>query len=359
MSENTIDGGLFFRRVLLVALVATLVVIVLLNLQSVVHYLLVVFAGVLLAVFLDGMATFLSQRTRLPRALALGLVVVVLFGLLAGSVWVAGPSVADQLAGLTERVPGAVNTVRAALEGTEWGRELLGKIPDFETLLSHWADVARFVQLALASTVSAIVDAIIILFIGIYLAATPNLYRNGVARLFPLRRRGRVHEVLESTGNALRWWLLGRFASMLVVGILTWLGLWLVGVPLAPTLALIAALLAFIPFMGPILGAIPACLVALVESPLKALWVIVVFAAVQLLETYLITPLIQQRAVRIAPALLISIQVLMALLFGGLGMLLATPIAVTAIVMIQMLYVQDSLGDRDLPVLGRREKPAA
>ena len=166
MSENTIDGGLFFRRVLLVALVATLVVIVLLNLQSVVHYLLVVFAGVLLAVFLDGMATFLSQRTRLPRALALGLVVVVLFGLLAGSVWVAGPSVADQLAGLTERVPGAVNTVRAALEGTEWGRELLGKIPDFETLLSHWADVARFVQLALASTVSAIVDAIIILFIG-------------------------------------------------------------------------------------------------------------------------------------------------------------------------------------------------
>ena len=359
MSGTPVDNGLFVRRVLLIALVATLVIIVLLNLQRVVHYLLVVFAGVLLAVFLDGIATFLSQRTRLPRALALGLVVVALFALVAGSIWVAGPSVADQLAGLTERVPGAVETAREGLEGTEWGREILGQIPDFETLVAHWADVARFIRLAVTSTFNAIVDAIIILFIGIYLAAMPDLYQDGLARLFPLRRRGRIREVLESVGNALRWWLLGRFASMVVVGVLTWLGLWLVGVPLAPTLALIAALLAFIPFMGPVLGAIPACLVALVESPLKALWVIVVFAAVQLLETYLITPLIQQRAVRIAPALLISIQILMAVLFGGLGMLLATPIAVTAIVMIQMLYVQDSLGDRDLPVLGRREKPAS
>jgi predicted PurR-regulated permease PerM len=124
-------------------------------------------------------------------------------------------------------------------------------------------------------------------------------------------------------------------------------------VPQPLALALIAALMAFVPFLGPVLGAIPAILVALVESPVKALYVVLVFTVVQVLENYFITPLIQQRAVSMAPALLITVQILMAVLFGGMGVLLATPIAVVAIVTVQMLYIQDVLGDR-MKLLGEK-----
>jgi predicted PurR-regulated permease PerM len=198
-----------------------------------------------------------------------------------------------------------------------------------------------------------IINAILVLFIGIYMAVSPGLYVDNTIRLFPIRRRKRMRQVVSALGVALRWWLLGRAASMLVVGILTALGLWIAGVPQPLALALIASLLAFIPFMGPVLGAIPAILVALVESPVKVLYVILVFSIVQILENYFITPLIQQRAVSMAPALLITVQIIMAVLFGGLGVLLATPIAVVIIVLIQMLYIHDVLGDR-IRLLGER-----
>lgn len=162
-----------------------------------------------------------------------------------------------------------------------------------------------------------------------------------------------MRQVFESLGTALRWWLVGRAASMLVVGILTALGLWIAGVPVPLALALIAALMAFVPFLGPVLGAIPAVLVALVESPVKVLYVIIVFTFVQLLENYFITPLIQQRAVSMAPALLITVQIVMAILFGAMGVLLATPLAVVFIVLVQMLYIHDVLGDR-IRLLGEK-----
>ena len=140
---------------------------------------------------------------------------------------------------------------------------------------------------------------------------------------------------------------------MVVVGGLTALGLWIVGAPLPLALGLIAGLLSFIPLLGPVFGAVPAILVALVESPTLALYVVVVFVVVQVLETYIVTPLIQQRAVSIPPALLLTAQVLLSVLFGVMGMLLATPIAVVAIVLVQMVYIQDVLGDRTT-VLGEK-----
>jgi predicted PurR-regulated permease PerM len=196
-------------------------------------------------------------------------------------------------------------------------------------------------------------NVILMLFMGIYMAVCPSLYIDNAVRLFPIPRRRRIREVFAALGVALRWWLVGRAASMAVVGVLTALGLWIAGVPVPLALALIAALLAFVPFLGPVLGAIPAMLVALVESPAQMLYVIFVFTVVQLLESYFITPLIQQRAVSMAPALLITVQIVMAMLFGAMGVLLATPLAVVFIVLVQMLYITDVLGDRMKP-LGER-----
>jgi len=127
--------------------------------------------------------------------------------------------------------------------------------------------------------------------------------------------------------------------AMSVVGVLTWLGLWLVGVPLAPILGLIAALLAFIPNIGPIIAAVPAVLLALSDGPTMALQVVGVYVAVQALESYAITPLIQQERVSLPPALIISTQLLMGVLFGVLGLALATPMAALGLTIIREAYV--------------------
>jgi len=194
-----------------------------------------------------------------------------------------------------------------------------------------------------------------VVIIGLYLAVRPLTYTEGVARLVPSEQRQRAGQVLAAMGHALRWWMVGRGASMLVVGILTALGLLLAGVPLFLSLGVIAGLFSFVPYIGPIAGAVPALLVAFTVSPVKALYVVLIFAGVQLLESNLITPLIQEQTVSIPPALLITAQVVAGVLAGILGVLLATPLAVTLTVAVQMLYVEDVL-DEPVEVLGESEE---
>jgi predicted PurR-regulated permease PerM len=132
--------------------------------------------------------------------------------------------------------------------------------------------------------------------------------------------------------------------AMAVVGVLTWLGLWLVGVPLAPILGLIAALLALVPNIGPIIAAVPAVLLAFSDGPTTVLMVVGVYIGVQTLESYAITPLIQQERVSLPPALIISMQLLMGVLFGVLGLALATPMAALGLTLVREVYVQRYLG---------------
>jgi predicted PurR-regulated permease PerM len=202
-----------------------------------------------------------------------------------------------------------------------------------------------FVAGGITSAVGALTSGLVVIIIGLYAATTPMVYIDGALRLLPPSRRERGREVVRALGQALRWWLVGRVASMAVVGFLTAVGLWVAGIPLAFVLGLIAALLSFVPYIGPIASVVPAALVALAESPTKVLYVFIIYGVVQLLESYLITPLIQERAVSIPPAVLISAQVIMGILAGAIGVLMATPLAVVLIVLVQMLYLADVLGD--------------
>jgi predicted PurR-regulated permease PerM len=312
--------------------------------------LLVVFAGILLAVFLDGLTMLIKGLTGMHRRAALILAIVLFFGFFVGAGWLIGPPVSSQIAKLGVHIPGGLHNLQKFLQERTWGREVLSWIPETGGFLPFGQNVLKGVGGFFWSAGGVIVNMIFVLFIGIYLAICPALYIDNAVRLFPKERRRRIREVFSALGVALKWWLLGRAASMLVVGVLTGLGLWIAGIPQPLALAFIAAILAFVPFLGPIAGAIPAMLVALVESPVKVLYVLLVFVIVQLLETYFITPLIQQRAVSMAPALLITMQIVLAVLFGALGVLMATPLAVVVIVLVQMLYMHDVLGDRISPL---------
>jgi predicted PurR-regulated permease PerM len=211
---------------------------------------------------------------------------------------------------------------------------------------------------ALSITVEVGGGFVFIFFVGLYLAASPNDYFGPVLLLLSPEHRPRGREVLAALGQGLGWWLFGRAVTMISLGILTTLALWLFGIPLALVLGFIAGLLLFVPYLGAIAAAIPALLVALMESPAKAFWVAVIYSGVHVFEGYCITPFVQKRAVALPPGLLLSVQLLSASLFGLAGVVFSTPLTVVAIVLVQMLYVQDVLGEK-VAVLGDHDKTAS
>jgi predicted PurR-regulated permease PerM len=155
--------------------------------------------------------------------------------------------------------------------------------------------------------------------------------------------RSRGDQVLRASARTLRNWLVAQLIAMSAVGTLTALGLWLAGVPLAFALGLIAGLLAFIPNIGPIIAIAPALLLAFPEGLTTLLVVLAIYIGVQALESYVITPLLQQEKVSLPPALVISTQLLFGVLFGILGLMLATPIAALTMTVVKLIYVEDYL----------------
>jgi predicted PurR-regulated permease PerM len=151
---------------------------------------------------------------------------------------------------------------------------------------------------------------------------------------------------MQGCGGALRLWLLGQLASMVIVGVLTGVGLWLVGLPSPFVLGLLAGLAEFVPIIGPILAAIPGLVLALSYGTEMVVWVLAVYVIVQQIESYVILPVVQRKAVSLPPALTLFAVVAMGVLFGPLGLLFATPLTVVAFVLVKKLYLVDALHER-------------
>jgi predicted PurR-regulated permease PerM len=184
-----------------------------------------------------------------------------------------------------------------------------------------------------------------VFFVGIFLAADPGTYRRGALLLVPPARRPRVDEVLGEIGETLLRWLSGRLLLMAAIGVLSWVGLLLLGVPLALALALIAGLLSFIPNIGPVVSAVPAMLIAASVTPMLAVWVAVLYLAIQTAETYLLEPFVVRKTVDLPAATNIGFQLLMGTWLGVPGLTVATPLLAALTVAITRFYVEDALGD--------------
>lgn len=310
-----------------------------------------VFAGILLAVFLAGVSRELNDDILLPRPLALLLTIIGLVGLVVGLWILAGPDISEQINVLAALLPDATerlaNQVRRSAQQYEWVQRFV----DPSQLLPPVSSVIGRVTNVFRGTLNILVNGFIILFIGIYGAAAPAPYVKGVLLLVPPAHRPRAREVIHALGRALRWWLTGRGIMMVIVGILTAVGLHLAGIPSPVALGLVAALCSFVPYLGPIISVLPALLVASVLGMTEIFYVMIVYSAVQLFESYLIAPLVQQQAVHIPPATVITAQFIGGIGAGAVGVLLATPLTIVLIVLIQMLYVEDVLGE-DVSLLG-------
>lgn len=337
------------RTLIIVGIVSTFLLLCLLFYFAV-DLLLLFFAAVLLAVFFRGLGEGLSRFTNFPETISILLAALIVFIVFGIGVWQLAPDVAEQIINLRGFLPKSFETLNEKLSQYNWGRLILEQVPNLSDIVNTFTSKSFLTRIGgfFSSTVAIVINAVVVILLSIYLAIEPRTYINGFIKLIPISRRERTTEVIDKIGKTLRWWMLGKFLSMLIIGVATTIGLWVIGVPLALTLGLIAALLTFIPNFGPLIAVAPAFLIALVESPVKSVYVLALYFGIQMVESYLITPLIERETVSLPPVLTILFQVFMGLLVGGLGLVLASPLLAIVLVLVQMLYIEDVLGDREM-----------
>lgn len=337
----------FTRKVLIVlALVSVLVLA-----WALLPVFMLVFGAVVVAALFLSLSHLLQRVAPVGDGVALTIVLIALGGGLALLLWLFGAQVSGEMSTLTEALPGAYAQFEQWLHGTSLGGLVSEQI---ETLRDSMGRIASSAG-AIAITVSGgLVDMFLVLVGAIYIAAQPQMYRNGLLLLVPGSVRAVAGDALEASGRALRMWLGGQLVAMLVVGALTGLGLWLLGVPAAFALALIAFLFDFVPIVGPIVAAIPGILLGFTVSPQIGLATAALYLVIQQIEGNLLQPLIQQRAVELPPAVLLFSLVIFGSLQGTVGLLLAAPLTVVLYVLVKQLYVREVLGT-DVPVPGERD----
>lgn len=341
----------FTKRAAVVAGIALLAGALAAFLWVALYGLLVLFAAVLFATTLDGLAGMVANWTRLPRGMALT-ATAAMIALVVGGVLLAGglraakqaPELQRNLQDSLGQIEGKLHAFGLGTSGAQPGARGNGLLPSPSDLLQH-------LNTYLSTSVSLATDVVVIVVAGFYFAAGPRQYIEALIRLAPPDRRARLRTVSREIGHALRRWLAGRFASMVAVGILTTVGLLALHVKLALLLGFIAAALTFLPYLGTIISLVPALLLALLSGPMTAVYVVLLYLVAHTLEGYILSPLIQERAVHLAPGWLITSQLLGALVAGIYGIVLATPLLVVLTVCVQMLYIEDVLGD-SVHVLG-------
>lgn len=342
----------FVKKVLITVGVVLAAVFVTLFIYYTIDIVLLLFGAILLAIFLRGLADLLNRYTKLSEGVAVLLVSLLLLLILAGAIALLAPSVAEQGRHLRDELPKSAQQVGNFISQYGWGRTIIEQMPSADEVMSkiEISTVLNRVGGYFSSTLGAVGNLLVMILLSIYLASEPRFYLRGLTKLFPVPSRPRVAEVLTEIGTTLSWWLIGKTASMFFIGLLTWIGLWILGVPLSLTLGLIAGLLSFVPNFGPIISAIPAILLAFIESPISALYVLILFVVVQIIESNLVTPYIERQTVELPPALTVFAQLALSVLIGGVGLILATPLVAVIVVFIQSVYIQDVLGDKNIEV---------
>jgi len=255
-------------------------------------------------------------------------------------VYIFAVPMAEQIGQLLETLPRSMARLRQWMRQYEWAKPLQPMIVELSRMRFDFELLGR-ARGAISSTFSAVGGAGVALFIGIYLAAQPRLYQRGMMHLLPRRARPRAYEVMDEIGAVLRWWLVGRLITMTVVGFAAGLGLWWLEVPLAFTLGVMTGVLEFVPYIGPILAAAAPLLISFNIDPQLAFYVLLLYVGIQAGENYLLTPLVEQRAVSLPPALVIFGTLLLAALAGPLGVVLASPLIAAGMVAVKLLYVED------------------
>lgn len=297
--------------------------------------LLLVFGAVIVATVLRGLAEGLRRWCRVPQRWALTLAGLLLVLMVAGTAYLLGSQIQTQAGRLGSDLAANFSSIKTRL--AQYGVfDQLRDVSVFGTIVGNVTSLGTAVVAGLA-------DALLVIAAGIYFAVDPQVYRHGLVLLFPPIIQARVDDALQAAGQALGQWLLAQLIAMLVVGVLSGIGLWIIGVPSPLALGLIAGVMEFIPFLGPWLGALPALLVASSEGSYVLVWTALLYLAIQQVEAIVISPLLAKRLVSVPPAVGLFAVVAFGVTFGSVGVLLAFPLTVVTMALVVKLYVQPEL----------------
>ncbi|TYB76580.1 AI-2E family transporter [Bizionia gelidisalsuginis] len=331
------DHPSFQKKVFIVTKTLILTLILLLIFEATFRIFLLVLAGSLIAIFFRGFSALIQRKTNWKEWVSVTISVLSTLLIGAGLFWLIGAKVQDQMAQLVQTLPETIENAQARLNNSTIGEIIVDRVSSKSSMDKAQVFAGQFFQ----SSFGVFGDIYVVLFIGIFFTISPKTYTNGIVQLIPVRGQQKAKDVLDKLGEQLRKWLKGKLFSMFVVFILTAIGLAILGMPLWLVLALLAGLISFIPNFGPILALIPAVLVALLQSPTMAALVVGLYILIQFIESNFITTLVQKKLLNMPPALIIIAQLLMGVLTGGWGLILATPLTVIVIVLVQKLYLKD------------------
>jgi predicted PurR-regulated permease PerM len=298
--------------------------------------LMLAFAGIVFAGVFRAAGEPLARWLRIGETWAIAIVFALFIALALGLAYFFGTAIATQATELSEAIRTAIGKAQAALERSPIGNWLV----ENGQAATDPAAMGKVVK-GTATVFGGLADVVLVIFLSLYFAVDPQSYRSGFLLLLPAAARERVGKALDASGVALRRWLLGQLVAMTMVGTCTALGLWLVGVPLAIPLGILSGILDFVPFVGPLLAAIPGLLVAFAQGPEVAVYAGLVYLGVQFAEGHLILPLVQKWAVHLPPVVGLLSIVAFTLVFGVMGLLFATPLAVVAIVLVKRLWIDN------------------
>lgn len=313
-----------------------LIVVLLLLIKATFSVFLLILAGALISIFFKGLSGLICRKAKWKEGVCLALSIIGTLLLVIGLFWLIGAKVQSQAAQLSDTLPTTIENAKAQLSQNPLGKKIVEKASSPQSMKKAQGVVKTF----FTSTFGVFADIYVVLFIGIFFTASPGIYMKGVVELIPKKGQQKGNDVLNKLGENLKKWLKGKFFAMFVVFVLTAVGLAVLGIPLWLVLALIAGILNFIPNFGPLIAMIPAVLVGLLQGPGTAAIIAGMYIVIQVLESNFITPMVQQKLISIPPALIIIAQLLISPLTGGWGLVLATPLMVITMVLVQELYIK-------------------
>jgi predicted PurR-regulated permease PerM len=331
-------GDAEFIRKFLIALGLLVLALLLWKLSDV---LLLAFGAVLVAIILHAAADALVRYMRVPDRWGLTVASLVIFVAFIGLAALFGTQVRAQFSNVVERLPFAVDNFSKNLG--------LGSVSDdIAEMISNTPTgglAARIAGIG-GAILNGLANFLLVVIAGLYIAANPRLYTRGLIKLFPKHQHERVESSLDASGQVLRLWLMAQLFAMTCVAILSTTAYWLIGLPSPIGLGVIAGIMDFIPFLGPILGAVPAVLIAFSVSGEAALWTILAVLVIQQIEGNVIQPLVARSMISIPPAMALFAILVGSILFGTLGLIFGFPLAIVTYVLVKKLYVRETLGEK-------------
>lgn len=322
-----------------VAIVALLVVSILI-IRVAFDILLLVLSGVLIAVYFHGLGDTIQRHTKLKRRPAMLISILGSIILLVALFWFMGSKIQGQVAELSNTLPHTINNVKAKLSQTSAGQQLLQSFSG-----DNSQKLMATVQSFFSTTFGVLGDMYIILLLGVFFTASPSLYKNGILVLVPANKKELGKHIMNRISQSLKGWLKGMLFSMLLITVILGVALSIIGVPVALILALITGLLELVPNIGSFLAMIPGVLLALTMSTNTGILVAIIYIVAQTIVANIVTPLIQKKIINMPPALTLISQLIMGVVSGALGIILAVPLLAMLIILVDELYVKKIAGN--------------